>query len=161
MIHILLPVKEQSLLQLIDRQRQIAKGSQDTSQIQNISAKATVTNDTQATGRLWNLSTKTQTATHSSSMLPSLTASTSKALTALSSGRKVKKVKKKLKKFQKFLLPLVLAYKLKFMALIPLLIGGLTLLVGTTGLAGFFFALFTAVMSLKSGSRNAIVVKKY
>ncbi|XP_037815174.1 rho GTPase-activating protein gacU [Lucilia sericata] len=134
---------------------------EDSNQMQNVEFKTTAaSNDTQATGRLWNLlSTKAQkttttTTAHSSSLSPS----TSKALTAISSGRKVKKVKKK---FKKFLLPLVLAYKLKFMALIPLLIGGLTLLVGTTGLAGFFFALFTAVMSLKSGSRNAIVVKKY
>lgn len=63
-----------------------------------------------------------------------------------------RKIKKKIKKkFKKFLFPLLLAYKLKFMALIPLLIGGLTLLVGSTGLAGFFFALFAAVMSLKGG----------
>ncbi|SPP80202.1 uncharacterized protein LOC117583079 [Drosophila guanche] len=77
-------------------------------------------------------------------------------------GRKLKKLKKK---FQKLLLPLLIAYKLKFLTLIPVLIGGLTLLVGTTGLAGFFFALFTAVMSLKTtgggghGSK-AIVLKK-
>ncbi|BFF92979.1 uncharacterized protein DMAD_10917 [Drosophila madeirensis] len=77
-------------------------------------------------------------------------------------GRKLKKLKKKI---QKLLLPLLIAYKLKFLTLIPVLIGGLTLLVGTTGLAGFFFALFTAVMSLKTtgggghGSK-AIVLKK-
>ncbi|XP_013100086.1 uncharacterized protein LOC106082241 [Stomoxys calcitrans] len=63
-----------------------------------------------------------------------------------------RKVKKKIKKkFKKFLLPLLLAYKLKFLTLIPLLIGGLTLLVGSTGLAGFFFALFAAVMTMKGG----------
>ncbi|XP_001358915.3 uncharacterized protein [Drosophila pseudoobscura] len=82
-----------------------------------------------------------------------------------SEGRKLKKLKKKI---QKLLLPLLIAYKLKFLTLIPVLIGGLTLLVGTTGLAGFFFALFTAVMSLKTtggggghgyGSK-AIVLKK-
>lgn len=62
-------------------------------------------------------------------------------------GRKKKfKIKKK---FKKFLLPLLIAYKLKFFALIPILIGGLVLLVGSTGMAGFFFALFTAVISLK------------
>lgn len=77
-------------------------------------------------------------------------------------GRKLKKLKKKI---QKLLLPLLIAYKLKFLTLIPVLIGGLTLLVGTTGLAGFFFALFTAVMSLKSSagvghSSKAIVLKK-
>lgn len=53
------------------------------------------------------------------------------------------------KKYRKFLLPLLLAYKLKFFTLIPLLIGGLVLLVGATGTAGFFFALFAAVLSLK------------
>ncbi|XP_067631276.1 myb-like protein Z [Eurosta solidaginis] len=59
-----------------------------------------------------------------------------------------KKLKKKMKKL---MLPLLLAYKLKFIALVPLLIGGLTLLVGSTGLAGFFFALFVTVMALKGG----------
>lgn len=77
-------------------------------------------------------------------------------------GRKLKKLKKKI---QKLLLPLLIAYKLKFLTLIPVLIGGLTLLVGTTGLAGFFFALFTAVMSLKTSTgaghgSKAIVLKK-
>lgn len=62
-------------------------------------------------------------------------------------GRGKFKVKKK---FKKFLLPLLLAYKLKFFTLIPVLIGGLVLLTGATGLAGFFFALFAAVMGLKS-----------
>lgn len=55
------------------------------------------------------------------------------------------------KKYKKFILPLLIAYKLKFFALIPLMIGGLILLVGSTGMAGFFFALFTAVISLKGG----------
>ncbi|XP_046865367.1 uncharacterized protein LOC111519508 [Drosophila willistoni] len=77
-------------------------------------------------------------------------------------GRKLKKLKKKI---QKLLLPLLIAYKLKFLTLIPVLIGGLTLLVGTTGLAGFFFALFTAVMSLKTATggghgSKALLLKK-
>ncbi|KAK9692587.1 Protein of unknown function (DUF1676) [Popillia japonica] len=55
------------------------------------------------------------------------------------------------RRFKKFLLPLLLAYKLKFFTLIPVMIGGLVLLTGATGLAGFFFALFAAVMGLKSG----------
>lgn len=59
---------------------------------------------------------------------------------------KKKRLKKKL---EKFLLPLLLAYKLKFFTLIPVFIGGLLLLTGATGLAGFFFALFAAVMGLK------------
>lgn len=50
------------------------------------------------------------------------------------------------------MLPLLLAYKLKFFTLIPLMIGGLILLIGSTGLAGFFFALFAAVMGLKGGT---------
>lgn len=62
-----------------------------------------------------------------------------------------KKVKVK-KKFKKFLLPLVIAYKLKFLALVPLLVGGLVLLVGSTGTAGFFFALFAAVICLKGSA---------
>ncbi|XP_017046593.1 uncharacterized protein LOC108091760 [Drosophila ficusphila] len=78
-----------------------------------------------------------------------------------SEGRKLKKLKKKI---QKLLLPLLIAYKLKFLTLIPVLIGGLTLLVGTTGLAGFFFALFTAVMSLKTSAgghaSKSLVLKK-
>ncbi|XP_039492808.1 uncharacterized protein LOC120452585 [Drosophila santomea] len=81
---------------------------------------------------------------------------------AESEGRKLKKLKKKI---QKLFFPLLIAYKLKFLTLIPVLIGGLTLLVGTTGLAGFFFALFTAVMSLKSSgggghASKSLVLKK-
>ncbi|XP_037912439.1 uncharacterized protein LOC119652404 isoform X2 [Hermetia illucens] len=57
------------------------------------------------------------------------------------------------KKFKKFLLPLLIAYKLKFLTLIPVLLGGLLLLAGSTGLAGFFFALFAAVMSLKGDGK--------
>uniref|UniRef100_A0A1A9ZSY0 Uncharacterized protein n=1 Tax=Glossina pallidipes TaxID=7398 RepID=A0A1A9ZSY0_GLOPL len=72
--------------------------------------------------------------------------------------RKLKKVKKK---YRKFLFPLLLAYKLKFFTLIPVLISGLILLVASTGLAGFFFALFTAVMSLKSAAGKAVVVQEY
>ncbi|XP_053670968.1 uncharacterized protein LOC128721259 [Anopheles nili] len=53
------------------------------------------------------------------------------------------------KKYKKFLIPLLLAYKIKFLALVPAIIGGLILLVKAAGLAGFFFALFTAVVSLK------------
>ncbi|XP_011314459.1 uncharacterized protein [Fopius arisanus] len=57
---------------------------------------------------------------------------------------------KKSKKMKRALMALLLAYKLKFAALIPAVIGGLILLVMTTGLAGFFFALFAAVLGLKS-----------
>ena len=59
-----------------------------------------------------------------------------------------KKKKKKLKKLlKKMLLPLLLAYKLKFVAIIPILISALVLVAGSTGLAGFFFALFAAAIS--------------
>lgn len=47
------------------------------------------------------------------------------------------------------MLALLMAYKLKFIALIPMILGGLILLKGTTLLAGFFFALFAAVLGLK------------
>ncbi|CAH1154265.1 unnamed protein product [Phaedon cochleariae] len=69
----------------------------------------------------------------------------------MDSGRQGRGKNKYKKKFKKFMLPLLLAYKLKFFTLIPVLIGGLILLTGATGLAGFFFALFAAVMGLKSG----------
>lgn len=53
------------------------------------------------------------------------------------------------KKYKKFLVPLLIAYKLKFFTLIPVLIAALVLLVGATGLGGFFFAMFAASMSVK------------
>nr|XP_018896295.1 PREDICTED: proline-, glutamic acid- and leucine-rich protein 1 [Bemisia tabaci] len=56
---------------------------------------------------------------------------------------------KDFKKLKKFMLPLLLAYKLKFFTLVPLLLGGLVLIVGTTGFAGFFFALFAVGLGLK------------
>ncbi|XP_037943418.1 uncharacterized protein LOC119676253 [Teleopsis dalmanni] len=78
---------------------------------------------------------------------------------SIGTGRKSKKKKLK-KQFKKLLLPLLLAYKLKFITLVPVLVAGLTLLVGSTGVAGFFFALFAAVMSLKStGHAKSIIVK--
>ncbi|KAJ0170868.1 hypothetical protein K1T71_013640 [Dendrolimus kikuchii] len=64
---------------------------------------------------------------------------------------KSKKPKLKSKKLKKYMLPLLLAYKMKYFALVPVMIGGLVLLVGATGLAGFFFALFAAVMGLQKG----------
>ncbi|KPJ03627.1 hypothetical protein RR46_04239 [Papilio xuthus] len=62
-----------------------------------------------------------------------------------------KKIAKKSKKMTKYMMPLLLAYKLKYFALVPVMIAGLVLLVGATGLAGFFFALFAAVMGLQKG----------
>ncbi|XP_073969196.1 uncharacterized protein [Rhodnius prolixus] len=59
------------------------------------------------------------------------------------------KKKKGLKKLKKYMLPLLLAYKLKFFTLIPLMLGGLVLIVATTGFAGFFFALFAVGVGLK------------
>ncbi|KAJ2940099.1 hypothetical protein O0L34_g6467 [Tuta absoluta] len=64
---------------------------------------------------------------------------------------KRKRLKKGAKKLTKYMLPLLMAYKLKYFALTPLLIGGLVLLVGATGMAGFFFALFAATMGLQKG----------
>ncbi|XP_013185006.1 uncharacterized protein LOC106130655 [Amyelois transitella] len=68
--------------------------------------------------------------------------------------KKIKKPKLKLKshKLKKYVVPLLMAYKMKYFALVPVLIGGLILLVGATGLAGFFFALFAAVMGLQKGA---------
>ncbi|KAJ6637526.1 hypothetical protein Bhyg_10257 [Pseudolycoriella hygida] len=63
-------------------------------------------------------------------------------------GHHKKKFKIK-KKYKKYLLPLLIAYKLKFFTLVPVIISGLMLLAGSTGMAGFFFALFTAVITLK------------
>jgi hypothetical protein len=56
---------------------------------------------------------------------------------------------KGLKKLKKYLLPMLLAYKLKFVLIIPILLGGLFLLFGSTTFAGFFFALFAVGLSLK------------
>lgn len=53
--------------------------------------------------------------------------------------------------FQKHMATLLIAYKLKFFTLIPLMVAGLLLVVGSTGLAGFFFALFAAAMGLRVG----------
>ncbi|CAG4970448.1 unnamed protein product [Colias eurytheme] len=67
---------------------------------------------------------------------------------------KHKKKKSKLKykkKYSKYMMPLLMAYKLKYLAIVPVMIGGLVLLVGATGLAGFFFALFAATMALQKG----------
>lgn len=64
---------------------------------------------------------------------------------------KRKKTKLKPHKIKKYMLPLLMAYKMKFFTLIPVMVSGLVLLVGATGLAGFFFALFAAVMGLQKG----------
>ncbi|XP_011646086.1 uncharacterized protein LOC105432822 [Pogonomyrmex barbatus] len=57
--------------------------------------------------------------------------------------------RRKKRKASRTMLALLMAYKLKFIALIPTILGGLLLLKGTTLLAGFFFALFAAVLGLK------------
>lgn len=69
--------------------------------------------------------------------------------------RKRKKIKKNFlrKKYKANILPLLVAYKLKFFTLIPVLIAGLVLLTGSNGLAGFFFAMFFAALSFKTKSR--------
>ncbi|KAK2579919.1 hypothetical protein KPH14_007599 [Odynerus spinipes] len=58
--------------------------------------------------------------------------------------------RKKRRKRNRALMALLLAYKMKFIALIPTMLGGLVLLIGKALLAGFFFALFAAVLSLRS-----------
>jgi hypothetical protein len=45
------------------------------------------------------------------------------------------------------LLPLLIVAKLKIVTMVPLLIAAMFLLVGSTGMAGFFFALFTAAVT--------------
>ncbi|XP_047512519.1 uncharacterized protein LOC125054583 [Pieris napi] len=65
--------------------------------------------------------------------------------------RKKKKNALKNKRYSKYMLPLLLAYKMKYVAIVPVMIGGLVLLAGATGLAGFFFALFAATMALQKG----------
>lgn len=63
--------------------------------------------------------------------------------------RKTFKIKKH--KLKKWLLPLLVGYKLKFMTLVPLLFATLALLVASAGFAGFFFAMFTAALTLPKG----------
>jgi Tfp pilus assembly protein PilV len=46
-------------------------------------------------------------------------------------------------------MPLLIAYKLKFITMVPVLVSALVLLVGSTGMAGFFFALFAAAVTNK------------
>lgn len=57
---------------------------------------------------------------------------------------------RKRKKQNNKMLALLMAYKMKLMALVPILIGGIILLTATTALAGFFFALFAAVLGLRA-----------
>ncbi|VVC90293.1 unnamed protein product [Leptidea sinapis] len=59
---------------------------------------------------------------------------------------------KGIRPYSKYMMPLLLAYKMKYFALVPVLLGGLLLLVGSTGIAGFFFALFAASMALQKGA---------
>jgi hypothetical protein len=47
------------------------------------------------------------------------------------------------------LLPLLIVAKLKIVTMVPLLIAAMVLLAGSTGMAGFFFALFTAAVTHK------------
>ncbi|XP_053976258.1 uncharacterized protein LOC128875008 [Hylaeus volcanicus] len=53
------------------------------------------------------------------------------------------------RKMDRTMMALLMAYKMKFFALIPTMLGGLILLKATALLAGFFFALFAAVLGLK------------
>ncbi|XP_052133180.1 uncharacterized protein LOC127752299 [Frankliniella occidentalis] len=67
-------------------------------------------------------------------------------------GTKTFKIKKH--KLKKWLLPLLVGYKLKFMTLVPLLFATLALLVASAGFAGFFFAMFTAALTLGKSSSH-------
>lgn len=70
-------------------------------------------------------------------------------------GGPAKTFKIKKHKLKKWLLPLLVGYKLKFMTLVPLLFATLALLVASAGFAGFFFAMFTAALTLpKSGGHH-------
>ena len=53
------------------------------------------------------------------------------------------------RKYKKFMMPMLIAYKMKFFTLIPMMMAGLVLLLKTAGTAGFFFALFAAAMAMK------------
>ncbi|XP_033341558.1 uncharacterized protein LOC117229277 [Megalopta genalis] len=57
--------------------------------------------------------------------------------------------RRKMQKMDRTMMALLIAYKMKFVALIPTMVGGLILLKATALLAGFFFALFAAVLGLK------------
>jgi hypothetical protein len=45
------------------------------------------------------------------------------------------------------LLPLLIVSQLKIFTMVPLLIAAMVLMAGSTGIAGFFFALFTAAVT--------------
>jgi integral membrane sensor domain MASE1 len=45
--------------------------------------------------------------------------------------------------------PLLIAYKLKFITMVPVLVAAVVLLAASTGLAGFFFALFASAITNK------------
>lgn len=57
------------------------------------------------------------------------------------------KGKKKKSFFRKMLLPLLIVSKLKIVKMVPLFIAAMVLLAGSTGMAGFFFALFTVAVT--------------
>ncbi|XP_011505150.1 PREDICTED: uncharacterized protein LOC105367972 [Ceratosolen solmsi marchali] len=68
---------------------------------------------------------------------------------ALKSPGEGRSKKKKLKQMNRTLLAIVMAYTLKFMFLIPSFVGTLILFKFTAALAGFFYALFAAVLGLE------------
>lgn len=57
--------------------------------------------------------------------------------------------RKKLRQMNRTLMAMVMAFSLKFMFLVPTFIGTLILLKFATALAGFFYALFAAVLGLE------------
>lgn len=66
----------------------------------------------------------------------------------------MKKKKHHFKKWKKFMLPLLIAYKLKFFTLVPLLFGILKLILAATSFAGFFFALFAVSLTMKNRQQH-------
>jgi len=47
------------------------------------------------------------------------------------------------------MLPLLIAYKIKFFVLVPVIIMGLLMMVKMAGMTGFFFAMMASVMGYK------------
>ncbi|XP_076677261.1 uncharacterized protein LOC143373682 [Andrena cerasifolii] len=64
-------------------------------------------------------------------------------------GMEHERPRRRRRKMDRTMIALLMAYKMKFIALIPTMVGGLILLKATALLAGFFFALFAAVLGLK------------
>ncbi|XP_034254361.1 uncharacterized protein LOC117653098 [Thrips palmi] len=69
--------------------------------------------------------------------------------------KKKKILKKKKKLLKKFLLPLLLAYKLLFLMVVPMMVNGMMMMMSSSGMAGFFFALIGASITMGGYSRSS------